>query len=405
MRDWTSVPFRELMLVPTRNGIHKGPAYQGRGTPIIKMGEVYTSPYVGERRRDLFDLTASEQRKTAVQEGDLLFCRTSLVADGVGRCAIVKPLEATTSFASNLIRVRLDPARVDWRYAHSFFMSPGGRDLVRSISRGTSVTTITGPDLADLPVPLPPLSEQRAIGALIRSLDDKVEANRVLVRALRDLARQELASAQTDRTDRLGNLAEIRRGIAYTSSGLGRGGLPMVNLANADNYGWLKRSGTKPYSGPFKPRHIAKPGSLLLTGVEQSWSNEILGWPMLVPNDFGPALFSQDLFIVDFRPDFAWSRLPVWGALFETDSRSFLEGHTYGSTIARIPREAFENLVVRLPKEDDDAIERADASLRRAWAAETETLGVQDLRDTLVPGLFSGRLRVRHSETPIGAVP
>lgn len=251
-------------------------------------------------------------------------------------------------------------------------------------------------------ITVPPPSEQRAIAGVLGALDDKVALNARLVARSRDLARFELGAARRDLVARVGDIAEIRRGIAYTSAGLGGGGLPMVNLANADDHGWLKRAGLKMYSGSHKDRHLARPGALLVAGVEQTWSNEILGWPMLVPPDLGLALFSQDLFLIDFHPDFAWSRLPVWSALFDAESRAFLEGHIYGSTIARIPREAFENLVVRLPQPNDAAIELADVLLGRAWSAEVEALRLLEMRDALLRPLLSGRLRTNESDWPTG---
>lgn len=38
--------------------------------------------------------------------------------------------------------------------------------------------------------------------------------------------------------------------MSYTGAGLADAGMPMVDLANAENVGWLKRSGFKYYTGP-----------------------------------------------------------------------------------------------------------------------------------------------------------
>jgi len=177
--EWDLGRFEDLMAISTRNGIHKSVQYQGSGTPVVKMGEVYSSMYVDDGDdRDLLDLSLSELSKLSIQVDDLLFCRTSLVADGVGRCAIVRDLSKTTSFASNLIRVRLDKKFGDPRFYHFVFRSPLGLNLMRSIVRGTSVSTITGPDISNLLVPVPPLAEQRAIAGVLGALDDKIESNR-----------------------------------------------------------------------------------------------------------------------------------------------------------------------------------------------------------------------------------
>ena len=125
----------------------------------------------------------------SVRDGDLLFCRTSLVPDGVGHSALVRSLSEPTVFASNLIRVRLDLQRAEPRYWLYYFRSPEGKYGLLSLARGTSVTTITGPDISSLSVPLPPLEEQHAIARVLGALDDKIELNRRMSETLEEMAR------------------------------------------------------------------------------------------------------------------------------------------------------------------------------------------------------------------------
>ncbi|OAI56157.1 hypothetical protein AYO48_00005, partial [Gaiella sp. SCGC AG-212-M14] len=122
-----------------------------------------------------------------VKGGDLLFCRTSLVADGVGHSALVRILSEPTVFASNLIRARLDRKLAEPRFWFYYFRSPAGKEQRLSIARGTSVTTITGPDISSLEVPVPPLFEQRRIAGVFTALDDKIEHNRLLSARLADV--------------------------------------------------------------------------------------------------------------------------------------------------------------------------------------------------------------------------
>ena len=190
--DEFSASTRELQSVKaegTRNGVHKGPAHQGRGVAVIKMGEVYAADMIDDADRDRFDLSAGELERLSVHDGDLLFCRTSIVPDGVGHCAIVRSLREPTVFASNLIRVRLDRQRAEPRYWLYYFRSPEGKHGLLSLARGTSVTTITGPDISSLSVPLPPLKEQRAIARVLGTLDDRIELNRRMSETLEEMAR------------------------------------------------------------------------------------------------------------------------------------------------------------------------------------------------------------------------
>jgi type I restriction enzyme S subunit len=187
--EWHVGRFGDLFAVPPRNGIHKGPEFQGRGVPVVKMGEVYHTDVIGDALRDLYDLAPDELRRLEVRSGDLLFCRTSLVPDGVGHCAMVGPLSTRTAFASNLIRVRLDPAKGSPRYWYYFFRSRVGHELLLTLARGTSVTTITGPDIAALEVDIPDLREQHRVAGLLGALDDKIELNRRMSQTLESMAR------------------------------------------------------------------------------------------------------------------------------------------------------------------------------------------------------------------------
>jgi type I restriction enzyme S subunit len=187
--EWHVGRFGDLFAVPPRNGIHKGPEFQGRGVPVVKMGEVYHTDVFGDALRDLYDLAPDELRRLEVRSGDLLFCRTSLVPDGVGHCAMVGPLSTRTAFASNLIRVRLDPAKGSPRYWYYFFRSRVGHELLLTLARGTSVTTITGPDIAALEVDIPDLREQHRVAGLLGALDDKIELNGRMRQTLESMAR------------------------------------------------------------------------------------------------------------------------------------------------------------------------------------------------------------------------
>jgi type I restriction enzyme S subunit len=229
---------------------------------------------------------------------------------------------------------------------------------------------------------------------MLSSLEAKIEANSRLVRLLRNLAVAMLQQAADPAARFLVNLvADVRKELSYTGAGLADEGMAMVNLANAENFGWFKRSGLKYYTGVYKPRHVASPGSLLVGGVDLTWRLAIIGWPMLLPEDVGPALFSHHIFLVDFRPEWDWLRLPLWAHLYANNVRAHLEGMVYGTTVAALPAEALTDLEFSATPRDAPALSAAKDLIRRAWAAEREAKALSALRDTLLPPLLSGELR------------
>ena len=111
-----------------------------------------------------------------------------LVAEGAGKCSIVLEVDESTTFESSIIRGRPDPDKADSLFLYYLFNSPHGRYLLGTIRRQVAVAGITGSDLVQLEISLPPLSEQRAIAHILGSLDDKIELNRRMNETLEAMA-------------------------------------------------------------------------------------------------------------------------------------------------------------------------------------------------------------------------
>lgn len=124
------------------------------------------------------ELNEEEASRSSLKPGDLLFARRSLVSEGAGKCSIIMKVDECTTFESSIIRARPDPNKVDSLFLYYLFNSPYGRYLLGTIRRQVAVAGITGRDLAQLEILLPPLAAQRAIAHTLGSLDDKIELNR-----------------------------------------------------------------------------------------------------------------------------------------------------------------------------------------------------------------------------------
>jgi len=186
---WPRVRFGDLLPDGTRNGIYKPKEFHGRGLKIVNMGELFANPRLHAINMKRVELTPDEVSRSTLQVGDLLFARRSLVAEGAGKCALVCEIEEPTTFESSIIRARPDRTRAHSVYLFYLFNSPVGRYLLGTILRHVAVAGITGSDLVELPLPLPPLAEQRAIAAVLGALDEKIELNRRINETLEELAR------------------------------------------------------------------------------------------------------------------------------------------------------------------------------------------------------------------------
>jgi len=181
--------FEKLLSEPVRNGIYKTKEFHGRGAKIVNMGELFAYPRLCSVPMKRVELNESEKRRFLLAEGDLIFARRSLTAEGAGKCSIVLELDETTTFESSIIRARPDKSKADSLYLYYFFNSPSGFHTLDTIRRQVAVAGITGHDWARLEIPTPSLREQRAIAHVLGTLDDRIELNQRMNQTLEAMAR------------------------------------------------------------------------------------------------------------------------------------------------------------------------------------------------------------------------
>ncbi len=127
------------------------------------------------------DLTNAEADRIRLESGDLLFVRTNGSRDLVGRCAVFDIPEQKSSFgfASYLIRVRVDQAKVLPRYLAYFLNSTNGRSELDSRRRTSAGQfNINSENLRSIPLPVPPIAVQQR---LLEQLEQReVQATRLV---------------------------------------------------------------------------------------------------------------------------------------------------------------------------------------------------------------------------------
>jgi type I restriction enzyme S subunit len=186
---WPDVSFETLYTAPSRNGVYKPKEFHGSGCRIVNMGELFGFDFISNQEMNRVELSEAELAANALEDGDLLFGRRSLVEAGAGKCSIVVDPPEMLTFESSIIRVRLNKQDVNPRFFYYYFRSPEGRGRIRSIVSGTNVKGIRGSDLKKLPVARPPKDVQDEISGVLSAYDDLIENNRRRMVLLEESAR------------------------------------------------------------------------------------------------------------------------------------------------------------------------------------------------------------------------
>lgn len=166
----------------------KAAEYSAEGVPLISVGEIgYGRITIHERTPRVSPAVTSRLSVYLLEEADIVFGRKG----AVDRSAIVTKEQSGWFLGSDGIRLRLpkDGTVCEPRYIAYCLQNQEHRDWIMSHATGTTMPSLNQCVVERIPIPLPPLPEQRAIARVLGGLDDKIELNRRMNRTLEELAR------------------------------------------------------------------------------------------------------------------------------------------------------------------------------------------------------------------------
>ncbi|MGI0134282.1 MAG: restriction endonuclease subunit S, partial [Candidatus Micrarchaeaceae archaeon] len=164
----------------TYGGLTKNPkrAKLSNQLPYLRVANVYANELrLGEI--EYIGVADSELEKLLVRSGDLLIVEGNGSKDQIGRLAIWDGSIVPCVHQNHLIKVRLvNPAMSKW--VLYWLQSPSGRHFVELVASSTSgLYTLSVNKVGDLPILLPPLTEQIRIVAEVErrlSVVEELEA-------------------------------------------------------------------------------------------------------------------------------------------------------------------------------------------------------------------------------------
>lgn len=173
-REWEVEPLLELAKDGLKNGYFKKPEYVGWGYKLINVTDLYQPFEIDTNQTDVQRVfaTTNDYSKYEVQVGDLFFTRSSLVLEGIAHCNIVLNLPEQTVWECHVVRLRPDKQKICPEYLGFYCTTHEARLFLMSIAKQVTMTTISQPDIAKLPVHFPKdIAEQNEIAKRLRAID------------------------------------------------------------------------------------------------------------------------------------------------------------------------------------------------------------------------------------------
>lgn len=166
----------------------KADTYVASGVPVIRGNNISDTRAFVDDFVYVSEQTADELRACNVFAGDLVFPHRG----AIGQIGII-PESDTPRFmlSTSLMKLTCDQELADPLFVFYFFRSALGRHALLQHASTVGTPGIGQPltSLRSIRVPIPPLPEQRAIAHILGTLDDKIELNRRCNQTLEAMAR------------------------------------------------------------------------------------------------------------------------------------------------------------------------------------------------------------------------
>ena len=156
-----------------KNGMNFSKDAMDKGYPFVNLQNIFGKNVIDIENLGLAEATDNQLKEYNLQEGDVLFVRSSVKLEGVGEAAIVPKNLENTTYSGFVIRFR-DEVDMDKNFKRFVFGTKSIRNQIMAKATNSANKNISQDVLNNLEVYLPAKDEQREIGAYFAQLDNLI---------------------------------------------------------------------------------------------------------------------------------------------------------------------------------------------------------------------------------------
>ena len=401
-------------------GIVKVGEYVPGGIPVIRGGDIRDNRIVFDDARRVSPEVSDQFRRTILQGGEIVL---NLIAEP-GHSAVVPSAMAGFNVSRDVAVISLS-GRVNHSFVNCFLKSPAAISWLGSRLNGSVTQKINLGVLREIPIPLPPRSQQDTIAGILGALDDKIAVNDYIAATAEQLGRAIFSAYLADSSRFFIAGGELPTGwdagtLGTVSPVLETGRRPKGGVAGYDN--GVPSIGAESITrlAVFDFTKVKYVPEDYFVGMKQGIVEE---YDILLykdggrPGNFEPHVsmfgrgFPFDRMCINehvYRIRLAHPLSQAYGYFWLTSEPIMAEMRSRGTGVA-IPglnSSAVRELPMVIPPAE--RLEQFDGAvvplIDRALNAAAESRTLARLRDMLLPKLMSGEIRVREAETVVEEV-
>ena len=361
-------------LYNVQNGLSKGGEFFGTGYPFVSFKTVFNNYFLPVSILDLAETSEVDRIKYSVKRGDILITRTSETAEELGMSCVA--LSDMPNATYNGFCKRLRPCHNDIvlpEYIGYLFRSKAIRSIFNSLSSMTTRASLRNDDLLEIKLSLPTINEQKKVASILRTIDTKIELNRRINDNLEQQAQALFKSWFVENAS--------YSGVSISEYFLPNRG---KNLLVSD----AKGGKTPVVAGGLTPSAFHNVANTKAPVITISASGANAGFVNL----WGIPVWAADSSYIDST---IVSNIYFWYNLLKYNQKNIYESQTGSAQPHIYPKHIGNLLIPDLDMRKVECYESIVASMYlQINEIQQETKFLSDLRDTLLPKLISGELKI-----------
>lgn len=406
MSEWQRVKFEDLLVGKkiSYGVVQPGQFQEVGGVPLIRVNNIKNAKVDVSDIVKIHEDVEAKYAKTRLSGGELLIT----VVGSVGECAIVT--EDLKGFnVARAVSVANIIDGVDKRFVAYQFRTEDLKFQMYGNTNDTVQPTLNLTELKQLTFTLPPLPEQKAIASILSSLDDKIDLlhrqNKTLEAMAETLFRQWFIEEAKEDWEEvpLSEVAVIQNGYAFSSKDYVEKTVneyEVLKMGHIDKNATLKLNPKRDYV-PRKPelkRFVLNYNDIVMPMTDMKDNVVILGVPALVDaND--KYVLNQRVARIYLKEDSKLSSIYyLFLQLKDPDFIARLQSTANSGVQVNLSTQAIKDCPIVIPSLEKQAEHRNTITgfYEQISNNRKQIQTLENLRDTLLPKLMSGEVRVQY---------
>jgi len=400
MSEWSNYSLGDLAEITSSKRIFYS-EYVDSGIPFYRSKEVIN---LFKREPVQTELFITHERFNEIESKFGVPNENDILLTSVGSLGIPYLVKASDKFYfkdGNLTWFRnIDKSLLDPKYLYIWLSSSIGKQKLDEVTIGSTQAALTISGLKTIEIELPPLPEQKAIASVLSSLDDKIDLlhrqNKTLEAMAETLFRQWFIEEAKEDWEEL-TLADVCNRItdgSHSSPASVETGYPMASVK--DMYDWginqstCRKISKEDYDALVQADCKALQGDILIA-KDGSYLKHVF----LLEESLDVVLLSS---IAMLRPNGQYHPMLLTLFLKLDSTHELMQNIVTGAVIPRIVLKDFRKFPIQLPPKElqDKAVEIVTPIFQKCWENNRQIQTLENLRDTLLPKLMGGEVRVQY---------